>query len=78
MLSLDEAHQVGITDYHAIFRVGAYTFGAARDIWNTDKFSLALGGDLTFYSKPDVLDSVYGYNPVSYKFFIRIRHGKMS
>jgi hypothetical protein len=43
-----------------------------------DKFSLALGGDLTFYSKPEVLDAVYGNNPVSYKFFIRIRPAKMS
>jgi hypothetical protein len=78
LLSHDEAHQVGITDHHAIFRIGAYTFGAARDVWNTDKFSLAFGGDLTLYSKPEVLDSVYGNNPVSYKFFIRIRPGKMS
>jgi hypothetical protein len=77
LLSHDEASRLGIDDHHAIFRIGAYTFGAARDVWNTEKFSLAVGGDLTFYSKPDALDSVYGSNPVSYKIFVRIRPTKM-
>ncbi|HYG80841.1 MAG TPA: hypothetical protein VD861_10655, partial [Pyrinomonadaceae bacterium] len=73
----DEADRLGILDHHATFRVGAYTFGAARDLWDTEKFSLALGGDLTFYSKPDALDPVYGNNPVSYKLFLRLRPRKM-
>jgi hypothetical protein len=77
LFSHTEAQALGIDD-HAIFRIGAYTFGAARDIWNTEKFSLAVGSDFTFYSKPKALDSVYGDNPVSYKFFIRIRPNKMS
>lgn len=72
-----EASRLGITNHHAVFRVGAYTFGAARDLWNTEKFSLALGGDLTFYSKPEALDPVYGNNPVSYKIFLRLRPRKM-
>lgn len=78
LLSHVEATRLGIADHHAIFRIGAYTFGAARDIWNTKKFSLAVGGDLTFYSKSEILDSVYGNNPVSYKMFLRIRPVKMS
>jgi hypothetical protein len=78
LLDHDEATRLGINDHHATFRIGAYTFGAARDVWNTEKFSVALGGDLTFYSKPDVLDTVYGQNPVSYKFFVRIRPNKMT
>jgi hypothetical protein len=70
----DEDRQLlGITDHHPSFRIGAYTFGAARDIWNTDKYSVALGGDVTFYSKPAVLDSIYGNNPTSYHFFVRFR-----
>jgi hypothetical protein len=28
---------------------------------------------VTFYSKPAVLDALYGNNPTSYKFFVRIR-----
>jgi hypothetical protein len=38
---------------------------------------MALGGDFTFYSKPEILDAVYGRNPTSYKFFIRLRPAKM-
>ena len=66
-----------IADDHPSFRIGAYTFGGARDIWNTDKVSFAIGTDLTFYSKPSVLDRIYGTNPVSWKLFFRLRPGKM-
>jgi hypothetical protein len=65
-------------DQHPVFRIGAYTLGYARDVWNTDKVSVALGGDFTFYSKPAVLDPIYGNNPTSFKFFVRIRPNKMS
>ena len=74
-----DLHRLGFEDdVHPQFRIGAYTFGYARDIWNTDKLSLAVGGDATIYSKPDALDAIYGRHPVSSKFFIRIRPGKMS
>lgn len=78
LLDAFDLQRLGIADHHAMFRIGAYTFGAARDVWKTDKFSLAVGSDVTFYSKPSVLDSVYGTNPVSGKFFIRIRPNRMS
>jgi hypothetical protein len=68
---------LGITDDHPSFRIGAYTFGGARDLWNTDKVSFAIGSDLTFYSKPSVLDRIYDSNPVSWKLFFRVRPGKM-
>src|SRR5437870_13457164 len=68
---------LGITQDHPSFRIGAYTFGGVRDIWNTDKVSLAIGSDLTFYSKPSILDRIYGANPVSWKLFFRIRPAKM-
>jgi hypothetical protein len=77
LLLPDEIKRLGFGG-HPSFRIGAFTFGAARDIWNTEKFSIALGGDLTFYSKPHALDSIYGNNPVSYKFFLRIRPSRMS
>ncbi|HKG13411.1 MAG TPA: hypothetical protein VKB12_08725 [Pyrinomonadaceae bacterium] len=38
----------------------------------------ASGGDATFYSKPRVLDSLYGRSPTSFKLFLRIRPAKMS
>jgi hypothetical protein len=78
LLSRDERLRLGIADTHPLFRIGAYTFGAARDIWNTEKLSVAIGTDFTFYSKPDTLDSIYGNNPTSYRFFIRLRPTRMS
>jgi hypothetical protein len=68
---------LGIKTDHPSFRIGAYTFGGVRDIWNTDKVSLGVGSDLTFYSKPAILDRIYGNNPVSWRLFLRIRPGKM-
>ena len=77
---LREADRIslGITDHHPSFRIGAYTFGGARDLWNTDKASLAIGSDVTFYSKPSILDPIYGSNPVSWKLFVRVRPGPMN
>ncbi len=69
---------LGITDDHPSFRIGAYTFGGARDIWNTEKTSFAIGSDLTFYSKPSLLDPIYGSNPVSWKLFFRVRPSQMN
>jgi len=69
--------QLGISDDHPSFRIGAYTFGGARDVLANQKLSVAIGSDLTFYSKPDVLDQLYGDHPVSWKLFLRLRPAKM-
>jgi hypothetical protein len=55
------------------FRIGAYTFGGARDLVQSRLWQLALGTDVTFYSKPSTLDSAYGKNPVSFQIFLRVR-----
>lgn len=79
LLSHGELHQLGFSEgEHPHFRIGAYTFGAARDLWNTERWSVALGSDVTFYSKPRSLDTLYGQSPTSYKIFLRIRPSKMS
>lgn len=78
LLRDDDRLRLGIAEHHPSFRIGAYTFGGARDVWNTEKTSLAIGSDLTFYSKPSILDSVYGTNPVSWKLFVRLRPSKMT
>lgn len=78
LLRDEDRTALGITGHHPSFRIGAYTFGAARDVWNTEHFSVALGADMTFYSKPPVLDAIYGNNPTSYHFFIRVRPSHMS
>jgi hypothetical protein len=65
--------RLGITEAHPSFRIGAYTVGGARDFWKTDKLSLAIGSDVTFYSMPAALNVIYGSNPVSWKLFLRLR-----
>ncbi len=68
---------LGISDDHPSFRIGAYTFGGSRDLGPISKVSVAIGSDLTFYSKPSVLDQIYGSHPVSWKLFLRLRPVKM-
>jgi hypothetical protein len=77
LLRAADRQLLGITDDHPSFRIGAYTFGGARDVWNKEKISMALGSDVTFYSKPSILDAIYGSNPVSWRLFVRFRPGKM-
>jgi hypothetical protein len=77
LLRAADRQQLGITDHHPSFRIGAYTLGGARDLWTSEKVSLALGGDVTFYSMPTVLNRIYGSNPTSYHMFMRFRPGKM-
>jgi hypothetical protein len=69
---------LGITDHHPSFRIGAYTFGGARDLWTSEKLITSLGADVTFYSKPSILNSIYGHNQTSYRVFINLRPGKMT
>jgi hypothetical protein len=60
---------------HLNFRVAAYTLGGARDVVQSRLWRMALGADVTFYSKPGALDQSYGRNPVSFQIFVRIRPG---
>jgi hypothetical protein len=62
---------------HPSHRIGAYTFGGVRDLLHSEHWQLGLGGDVTFYSKPAVLDSFYGNAPVSFHVFLRVRPGLM-
>jgi hypothetical protein len=77
LLRANDRALLSITDEHPSFRIGAYTTGFARDVWHTDKISLAVGSDLTFYSKPALLAPIYGQRPVSWKLFFRLRPSKM-
>ena len=62
---------------HPSYRIGAYTFGGVRDLLQNQHWQLGLGADVTFYSKPGVLDNTYGSNPVSFRVFLRVRPGLM-
>ncbi len=72
-----ERLSLGIKQTHPSFRIGAYTFGGVRDVWNTDRISLGIGGDFTLYSKPAILDPFYGNHPGSFRIFLRLRPNKM-
>jgi len=76
LLRASDRARLGITQDHPSFRIGAYTAGFARDVWEMRDVSLAFGSDVTFYSKPAALDPVYGQRPVSWRLFFRIRPGK--
>ena len=58
---------------HKNFRIGAYTLGAVRNIAEGNYGQLGIGADLTFYSKPAALDTLYGKTPVSFELFLRFR-----
>jgi hypothetical protein len=60
---------------HPDFCVAAYTLGGARDVIRNRFWRLALGADVTFYSKPPSLNDAYGENPVSFQVFLRLRLG---
>jgi hypothetical protein len=55
------------------YRIGGYTFGAVRDVIQNHAWQLGVGGDVTFNSKPDSLNVVYGNNPVSFRILVRVR-----
>jgi hypothetical protein len=61
---------------HPVYRIGAYTFGSVRDLIHDRAWQLGLGADVTFYSKPAILDIAYGNRPVSFQIFVRMRPGR--
>lgn len=60
------------------FRIGAYTFGGVRDLRRGGYGQLGLGADVTVYSKPALLNPIYGRRPVSFHVFLRFRPPAMS
>ena len=60
---------------HPSYRIGAYTFGGVRDLVQNRAWQMGLGADVTWYSKPSVLDAAYGEHPVSFQIFLRFRPG---
>ena len=54
-------------------RIQAYTIGYDHDFSLIPGLSTALGGQVTFYGKPDFLTPIYGEHPAGAILFIRIR-----
>lgn len=79
LLSTAEKLQLGFAaGSHPNFRIAAFTIGAARDIWTSDKVRIAIGADATFYKTPEILNQLYGNRPAGYHFFLRFRPGRMT
>jgi hypothetical protein len=74
LVDKDELFPLAAT--HPAYRIGAYTFGGVRDLWQKPAWQLGLGSDVTFYSKPGLLDAAYGNRPVSFQIFLRVRPGR--
>jgi hypothetical protein len=60
------------------FRVGAVTLGGVRDVIARPALRVGLGADVTFYHVPGDLKSVYGSQPAGFRFFVRLKPGKMA
>jgi len=54
-------------------RVQAYTVGYDRDLGHLPHFSTAIGGQVTWYGVPGVLQSTYGPHPAGVLAFVRVR-----
>jgi len=53
--------------------VGAFTVGGVRDLWAPRGFEAGIGRDVTFYAVPDNLKATYGWRPMSFQVFVRVR-----
>lgn len=60
-------------DEKFLARIQAYTVGYDHDFPLIPGVSTALGGQVTFYGKPDFLTPIYGEHPVGAILFIRVR-----
>jgi hypothetical protein len=60
-------------DEQFLARIQAYTVGYDREVPLVRGLSTALGGQVTFYGKPDSLTPIYGRHPAGVIVFVRIR-----
>jgi hypothetical protein len=60
-------------DEQFLARIQAYTVGYDHDFPLIPGLSTALGGQATFYGKPDFLTPIYGQHPAGAILFIRVR-----
>jgi hypothetical protein len=58
--------------------IRAYTGGAVRDVARIRMLSLGVGGDVTFYQVPPLLQITHEARPVSFHVFLRIARSSLS
>jgi hypothetical protein len=64
--------RIGIVDFHALSRVGAFTLGYTRDVTGGARTRFGVGADITVYQVPANLKDSYG-GPTSMHVFLRFR-----
>lgn len=72
-LALGERIEPPGFEEHFLARVQAYTLGYDREFTVIPHLSMAVGGQVTTYSKPDTLTQIYGDHPLGAVVFIRFR-----
>lgn len=72
-LLLDPHEEPGHHETEQRDAVGAFTIGVVRDVVRWRGFEGGLGGQVTLYAVPQVLQSTYGRQPASYQVFFRLR-----
>ena len=58
--------------------IRAFTAGTVRDIATMKGLSLGVGGDVTFYQLPPLLQITHDAHPVSFHAFLRIARASLS
>jgi hypothetical protein len=58
--------------------INAFTAGTIRDIARVKALSLGLGGDVTFYRLPPLLQVTHEPHPVSFHVFLRIARASLT
>lgn len=75
-----EHEMTGTLEHHEVTgnsTICALTAGYARDVYASEVVRVGLGFDVTGYLVPQELQPIYGSNPVSFMFNIRIRPGRV-
>ena len=72
-IALGEQVEPAGFEEHFLARIQAYTAGYDREFSFLPHLSAAIGGQVTFYSKPSSLTPIYGDHPVGALVFLRLR-----
>lgn len=64
-------------DEHEVFPVHAFSVGNNYDLFSLGKIRVAVGGQISVYAAPAVLNNIYGKNPLSYQLYLRLYPGLM-
>ena len=58
--------------------VRAFTIGSVRDVMTLRPLVIGVGGGVTFYGVPALLQNTHGANPVSFQLFVRVARSDLT